>query len=480
MNQKYSEIRKSLLNGEVSCIKIVTDYLNRIDRYRNLNAWVTVFDKQKLLDRAEVIDQKIKTGKQGKLAGMVIAVKDAIMVRNERNTCGSQILKNYISPYDATVVERLESEDAIIIGKANLDEFAMGSSNENSAFGPVLHPSDTTKVPGGSSGGSAVCVAAGMAMASLGSETGGSVRLPASFCGLTGLKPTYGRVSRYGLSAFASSFDQIGPMANNVSDIALVTEIIAGYDPKDSTTSPRSVTVYSEELMNPVKSIRIGVPKEYFTEGIDPDVEQAVRIAIDRLRQNGAEITDISLPHSEYGIATYYILTTAEASSNLARYDGVRYTHRSAISDNMLDMFTHSRSEGFGPEVKRRIMLGTYVLSAGYYDAYYKKAQKVRTLIKRDFERVFSGPDAVDCIIAPTSPTTAFKIGEKLNDPLSMYLSDIFTVNVNLAGIPSLSVPCGTDRNNMPIGLQIMANHFNESMCFRAGKLIEQQLDEAF
>lgn len=474
MKKSFAELQHSLKTHVLTCSAVVDDYLSEIESKKSLNALITVFDRQKLLSRAEQIDRKIQTGTQGRLAGMIVAVKDAIMVKNERNTCGSRILRDYVSPYDATVVERLELEDAIIIGKANLDEFAMGSSNENSAFGSVMHPEDHSRVPGGSSGGSAVCVAAGMAMASLGSETGGSVRLPASFCGLAGLKPTYGRISRYGLSAFASSFDQIGPMANNVDDLALVTEIIAGHDPKDSTTSTHPVDSYSAKTDLPIDSIRIGVPKEYFIDGIDPDIEKAVREVINRLKERGATIVDISLPHSEYGIATYYILTTAEASSNLARYDGVRYTHRSAESENMMEMFINSRSEGFGPEVKRRIMLGTYVLSSGYYDAYYKKAQKVRTLIKRDFERVFTGPESVNCILAPTSPTTAFKIGEKLNDPLSMYLSDIFTVNVNLAGIPSLNVPCGRDHQNLPIGIQVMAPHFCETMCFRVGRLIEK------
>ncbi len=476
MKNTYAELRKSLLNKEISCRDIVLHYLNEIRKHQDLNAWVTVFAEQKLLSRADQIDRKIREGNAGRLAGMTIAVKDAIMVKDERNTCGSRILENYATPYDATVVERLEAEDAIILGKANLDEFAMGSSNENSAYGPVLHPLDPERVPGGSSGGSAVCVASGMALASLGSETGGSVRLPASFCGIVGLKPTYGRVSRYGISAFASSFDQIGPMAKTVEDAARVTEVIAGLDPKDSTTADLPVDPYIDELANPVTPLRVGVPKEYFIGGIDPETEKTVRNLIDRLAKNGAEIVDISLPHSEYGIATYYILTTAEASSNLARYDGVRYTRRSDNSETMMDMFVRSRSEGFGAEVKRRIMLGTYVLSAGYYDAYYRKAQRVRTLIKRDFEKVFTGPSAVDCILAPTSPSTAFKIGEKLNDPLAMYLSDIFTVNVNLAGIPSLSIPCGTDLNNLPIGIQVMAPHFRESMCFRVGRMIENNV----
>lgn len=474
MNWTYSEIRRKLLNGETDCEQIVRDYLRHIDCNRHLNAYITVFSEDKLKARCSVVQRNIHNNQAGALAGMVIAVKDAIMVKNERNTCGSRILENYVSPYDATVVQRLEAADAIIIGKANLDEFAMGSSNENSAFGPVKNPMDPERVPGGSSGGSAVCVAANMATASLGSETGGSVRLPASFCGIVGLKPTYGRVSRYGLAAFASSFDQIGPMANTVEDVAAVTHVMAGWDEKDSTTSKNPVPDYSESLTKGVRNLRIGIPREYFIDGMQPDVENAVKTTIEKLSKAGAEIVNVSLPHTEYGIATYYILTTAEASSNLARYDGIRYTRRSGKPASAAEAFVRSRSEGFGAEVKRRIMLGTYVLSAGYYDAYYRKAQKVRTLIKSDFDRVFQGPAKVDCILAPTSPTTAFKIGEKTDDPLAMYLSDVFTVNINIAGVPSLSVPCGKDAAGLPIGIQAIAGRFDEAMCFRVGRAIEQ------
>ncbi|NUM80515.1 Asp-tRNA(Asn)/Glu-tRNA(Gln) amidotransferase subunit GatA [bacterium] len=470
MNLTYSEIRNNLEHGRSTCRTIVENYLSTIESQKKLNAFITVFDREKLLKRADAIDARFKSGKAGRLAGMIVAVKDAIVVKDERSTSGSKILENYISPYNATVIERLENDDAIIIGKTNLDEFAMGSSNENSAYGPALNPIDPTRVPGGSSGGSAVAVAAGLATTALGSETGGSVRLPASFCGVVGLKPTYGRVSRYGLSAFASSFDQIGPIGNNVADTALIASVISGLDAHDTTTANIPVADYFSEIKKNVKGLKIGIPKEYFGQGIQKEVEEAVQQTIKRLVSAGAEPVEISLPHTEYGIATYYILVTAEASSNLARYDGVRYTHRSADSKTINDVFVKSRSEGFGPEVKRRIMLGTYVLSAGYYDAYYKKAQKVRTLIKKDFVDAFS---KVDCIVAPTSPTVAFKLGEKTDDPLSMYLSDVYTVNINIAGNPSLSVPCGKNSNNLPIGIQIIAKDFEEAMCFRVAQTIE-------
>ncbi len=467
--ESYSELRKLLDNGS-SCKDIVKSYLKTIDEKKSLNAFISVLTEEKLMKRADTVDKKITEKKAGRLAGMVIAIKDAIVVKDERATGGSKILEHFISPYSATVIDRLEAEDAIIIGKTNMDEFAMGSSNENSAYGPALNPVDPSRVPGGSSGGSAVSVAAGMSTTSLGSETGGSVRLPASFCGVVGLKPTYGRISRYGLMAFASSFDQIGPIGNTVEDVARVTEVIAGLDERDSTTSAMPVSDYLAELKKDVRGLRIGVPKEYFGSGLDPEVEKRTREVIDHLKKQGAQIIDISLPHTEYGIATYYILATAEASSNLARYDGVRYTHRTKEGKNLSDMFIKSRSEGFGPEVKRRIMLGTYVLSAGYYDAYYKKAQKVRTLIKHDFTEAFK---SIDAIIAPISPTTAFKFGEKANDPLAMYLSDVYTVNINIAGNPAISVPCGFDSHKMPIGIQVIAKDFDEAMCFRLGHAIE-------
>lgn len=471
MHKTFSQISEDLKSGATNCETIVSQYLDSIKSQSALNAFIHVLPYEKTIARAKHIDAKVKSGQYGRLAGMVVAVKDAIVVKDENATAGSQILKNYVSPFSATVIERLENEDAIVIGKANMDEFAMGSSNENSSFGPALNPLDTSRVPGGSSGGSAVAVAAGLSTTSLGSETGGSVRLPASFCGVVGLKPTYGRISRYGLIAFASSFDQIGPMGLTVEDTARLTHVIAGIDHRDATSASSPVPNYTDELKKGVKGLRIGIPKEYFGQGLDPEIRAGIEKTIEKLSKEGAVFSDIALPHTEYGIATYYILVTAEASSNLARYDGVRYGHRSTKSVTMADMFIKSRSEAFGEEVKRRIMLGTYVLSAGYYDAYYKKAQKVRTLIKKDFTQVFS--QGIDCILAPTSPTVAFKFGEKSNDPLAMYLSDVYTVNINIAGNPAISVPCGKNSENMPYGVQIIGKDFDESMCFRVGAAIE-------
>lgn len=471
VTKSFKTLHDELMTNQTSCESIVRDYLSTIDVKCKLNAMITVEDAESLIGKAQRIDSKVASGQAGPLAGMVVAVKDAIVVKNMRHTAGSRILSSYTSPYSATVIERLESSDAIIIGKANMDEFAMGSSNENSAYGPVLHPLDPTRVPGGSSGGSAVAVAAGMATTALGSETGGSVRLPASFCGVVGLKPTYGRVSRFGLTAFASSFDQIGPIANTVADVAIVTEHIAGHDPRDATTSMVPVDDYEKMIGHGVKGLRIGVPHEYFGDGMDPAVRDRMEEMVNKLSREGALVEDVSLPHTEYGVATYYILITAEASSNLARYDGVRYSHRSNRNETTRDVFVNSRSEGFGPEVKRRIMLGTYVLSAGYYDAYYRKAQQVRTLIKKDFTDVFSR--GFDVLLAPTSPTVAFRLGEKLDDPLAMYLSDIYTVNTNIAGLPALSVPCGFDPQGLPIGIQVIGPEFGESICFRTGAAIE-------
>ncbi|HND77570.1 MAG TPA: Asp-tRNA(Asn)/Glu-tRNA(Gln) amidotransferase subunit GatA [bacterium] len=471
MHKTFSQISENLKSGATNCETIVSQYLDSIKSQSALNAFIHVLPYEKTIARAKHIDAKVKSGQYGRLAGMVVAVKDAIVVKDESATAGSQILKNYVSPFSATVIERLENEDAIVIGKANMDEFAMGSSNENSSFGPALNPLDTSRVPGGSSGGSAVAVAAGLSTTSLGSETGGSVRLPASFCGVVGLKPTYGRISRYGLIAFASSFDQIGPMGLTVEDTARLTHTIAGIDHRDATSASSPVPNYTDELKKGVKGLRIGIPKEYFGQGLDPEIRAGIEKTIEKLSKEGAVFSDITLPHTEYGIATYYILVTAEASSNLARYDGVRYGHRSTKSVTMADMFIKSRSEALGEEVKRRIMLGTYVLSAGYYDAYYKKAQKVRTLIKKDFTQVFS--QGIDCILAPTSPTVAFKFGEKSNDPLAMYLSDVYTVNINIAGNPAISVPCGKNSENMPYGVQIIGKDFDESMCFRVGAAIE-------
>ena len=391
---------------------------------------------------------------------MVIAIKDVLAIKDKPLTCSSKILENFNSLYTATAVQKLIDEDAIIIGKTNCDEFAMGSSNENSHFGVVKNPVNREYVPGGSSGGSAAAVAANLCDVSFGTDTGGSIRQPASFCGVYGLKPSYGRVSRYGLTAFASSFDSIGAFANNIDDIALVHEVISGFDPNDSTSENIEVPNYSSFSKN-LENIKIGIPKEYFGEGLNPEIKDSINQQIEAIKSKGFEIVEISLPKTEYAIATYYILITAEASSNLARYDGARYGYRTNDKVNLKQMYTKSRSEGFGKEVKRRIMLGTYVLSAGYYDAYYKKAQQVRRLIQEDFKKAF---ESVDIILAPTTPTTAFKIGEKTEDPLEMYLGDIYTTSANLAGIPGINIPIGNDSKGLPIGMQLMADQFEEDL----------------
>jgi len=399
-----------------------------------------------------------------------VAIKDVMCTRGVRTTAGSKILGNFIPPYDATAVARLEGAGAVVLGKLNCDEFAMGSSNENSAFHPVRNPHDTSRVPGGSSGGSAAAVAADMAVAALGSDTGGSIRQPASFCGVVGLMPTYGRVSRYGLIAFASSLDHIGPITRTVKDAALVLRTIAGRDPMDSSSADVPVADYVAELDKPVRGLKIGVAKEYFGEGLDSEVRKSVDDAIQKLAELGCVIVPVSLPHTEYAIPTYYIVATAEASSNLARFDGVRYGYRANNARALSDMYRRTRDQGFGAEVKRRIMLGTYALSAGYYDAYYLKAQKVRKLLTRDFEEAFK---KVDAIVTPTSPTAAFKVGEKANDPLAMYLADIYTVTADLAGIPGISIPCGKTRENLPIGLQILGKHFDEATILRIAHAYE-------
>ncbi|KAA3604602.1 MAG: Asp-tRNA(Asn)/Glu-tRNA(Gln) amidotransferase subunit GatA [Calditrichaeota bacterium] len=450
----------------------VKKYLKKIDENSHLNAFITVAENY-ALEQAKIVDEKIKNRTAGKLAGLVISLKDLICTKGIRTTAGSKILENFIPPYDASLVKNLKNEDAVIIGKNNLDEFAMGSSNETSAFGKVLHPLDNSLVPGGSSGGSAVSVAAGLSRVSLGSETGGSIRQPAAFCGVVGLKTTYGRVSRYGVTAFASSFDQVGPIGKTVEDVARVTEVISGFDKMDSTSAPNSVPDYTQFLNQDVKGLKMGVLKECFDEGVDPEIKKSVLETIELLRKNGAEIKEVSLPLLKYGIATYYILTTAEASANLARYDGIRYTYRNGEAKGLDEVYVKSRSEGFGTEVKRRIMLGTYVLSAGYYDAFYAKGQKVRTLMQKEMNETFAG---LDCILAPTTPNLPFKAGEKLDDPLKMYLNDIFTVSANLTGIPSLSVPCGNAKNGLPIGIQIMAKSFDEGMTFRVGDFIEKNI----
>jgi aspartyl-tRNA(Asn)/glutamyl-tRNA(Gln) amidotransferase subunit A len=405
------------------------------------------------------------------LAGVPVGIKDVMVTRGVRTTAGSKILGNYIPPYDCTAVRRLEAAGAVVLGKLNCDEFAMGSSNENSAWKPVRNPRDLSRVPGGSSGGSAAAVAADMAVATLGSDTGGSIRQPASFCGVVGLKPTYGRVSRYGLIAFASSLDHIGPLTKTVKDAATVLRTIAGRDPMDSTSAELPVPDYVAELEKPVPGLKIGVAKEYLGEGLDPEVRRALDEAVAKLRSLGCEIVEVSLPHTQYAIPAYYLVATAEASSNLARFDGVRYGHRAGDARTLSEMYRRSRDQGFGPEVKRRIMLGTYALSAGYYDAYYLKAQRVRTLLTSDFEQAFS---KVDAIVTPTSPTAAFKLGDKVDDPLAMYLADIYTVTANLAGIPGISIPCGETKEKLPIGLQILGRHFDEATILRVANAFEQ------
>lgn len=422
-----------------------------------LNSFLSI-EREHAIERAENLDENANENQP--LRGFAIAVKDNICTKGMRTSCGSQILNNYKAQYDATAVEKLTEAGAVIVGKTNMDEFAMGSSNENSAFGIVRNPWDTERVPGGSSGGSAVAVASGVVRASLGSETGGSVRQPASFCGIAGLKPTYGRISRYGLVAFASSLDQIGIFGQTSKDIADVLSVIAGRDSRDATTADVEVPNYVEELSQDLKGRKIGVPRALFGEGLEDDVRNAVEKSIGNYKDLGAEIVDVELPYSKYSIAVYYIICTAEASSNLARYDGVRYGFRAEDAHELREMYFKTREEGFGAEVKRRIMLGTYVLSSGYYDAYYSKAQKVRTLIKRDFQNAFSKCDA---ILTPTSPTVPFKIGEKSDDPLAMYLSDIYTASANLAGIPGINVPCGISSEGLPIGLHLLGNYWSEN-----------------
>jgi aspartyl-tRNA(Asn)/glutamyl-tRNA(Gln) amidotransferase subunit A len=465
----FESIKKELAAGSTTCEGITQEYLVAIEKKHNLNALLSVFP-DKALERSRSVDKKLQAGKAGPLAGMVVSIKDAICIKDERVTCGSKILDDFVSLYDATVIERLRNADAVIIGKNNMDEFAMGSSTENSAFGRVKLPQDEDRVPGGSSGGSAVAVSAGLSTTSLGSDTGGSIRQPASFCGVVGLKPTYGRVSRYGLVAYASSFDTIGPIALTTKDAAAVLQVIAGHDNKDSTSAFVPVPDYLSRMTKDIKDLRVGIPKEYFGDALNPEIRQAIENKIDLLRKNGARIEQIDLPHTDYTIAAYYILATAEASSNLARYDGARYGFRSEGSRELADMYIRSRSQGFGAEVKRRIMLGTYVLSAGYYDAYYRKGQKIRRLIKEDFDKAF---EKVDCLITPTSPSTSFKAGEKTDDPLQMYLSDIYTTSANLAGIPAISIPCGCDHQKLPIGIQILGKQFDEANLFRIADFLE-------
>ncbi len=502
-----SELQQALKAKKTTLPEITRQYLDEIEKSnKKINA-VIQYNAEEALTQAKKIQQKVADNRAGKLAGCVISIKDLICEKGKSTTCASEILSNFKSVYDATVIKKLKKEDALLLGRTNMDEFAMGSSNENSIYGPVKNPYDHNKVSGGSSGGSAAAVAAAFCTAALGSETGGSIREPASFCGVVGIKPTYGRVSRHGLVAFASSLDCIGPFADTLSDAALLLEVICGHDNNDATSSYKSVPPYHKAVQNPESGIKIGVPDEYFSDGLDPEIRKGIKDKLDALEADGAELVPVQLPHMKYAISTYYILSTAEASSNLARYDGIRYGKRSDIDEveedlakekaameeqmvlvdgkeramlaerldsvdsTLARLYKKSRTDGFGEEVKRRIMLGTYVLSSGYYKAYYAKAQKVRQRIKHDFINVF---DKVDVIASPTTPTTAFNIGEKTEDPLSMYLNDLYTASANLAGICAISVPAGTHSNGMPFGIQFMGDAFEEEKILNAGRLIER------
>jgi aspartyl-tRNA(Asn)/glutamyl-tRNA(Gln) amidotransferase subunit A len=468
------EAAAKLRQREISSHELTAAVFDRIMATEDkVHSYITLC-REAALQQAEHADGLFKKGNDlSPLAGIPIALKDNFLTLGIRTTCASKILNNFIPPYDSTAVKKIYSAGAVITGKTNLDEFAMGSSAENSAFFPTRNPWNRDRVPGGSSGGSAAAVAVDQCIAALGTDTGGSIRQPAACCGIVGLKPTYGRVSRYGIIAFASSMDQVGPLTKDVTDGALMLEVIAGYDPADSTSVKHAVPRYSEALTGEINGLRLGVPKEYFVSGMQREVEQAVRKAIRLLEQNGAVLEEISLPHTEYAVAVYYLVATAEASSNLARYDGMRYGHRARGKD-LTETYMLSREEGFGPEVKRRIMLGTYALSAGYYDAYYLKAQQVRALIKKDFDEAFQRCHA---IITPTAPTTAFKLGEKTQDPLAMYLSDIDTISVNLAGLPALSLPCGFDSDGLPIGMQIIGKHLDEPTILRIAYSYEQSTE---
>jgi aspartyl-tRNA(Asn)/glutamyl-tRNA(Gln) amidotransferase subunit A len=465
------QLHQKLKNKQLSSVEVTKGFLDRIRSVdSSINSFITV-TPELALAQAAAADTRIASGDCMPLTGIPIALKDIFLTDGIRTTCGSKMLENFIAPYDATAWNSLKEQGAVLLGKLNQDEFAMGSSNENSAFGAVRNPWDTSRTPGGSSGGSAACVAARQAIATLGTDTGGSIRQPASHCGCVGLKPTYGRVSRYGVIAYASSLDQVGPVTRDVTDCAMLLQAISGHDPKDSTSISTPVPDYSSALKNDIKGMKIGLPKEYFLEGLDKDVQKAMDEAIGQLKALGAEFVELSLPHTKYAVACYYLIATAEASSNLARYEGVRFGHRTAKDGNLIEMMMQSRSEGFGSEVKRRIMLGTYALSSGYYDAYYLKAQKVRTLIMNDFIKAFQ---SVDLIMTPVAPTPAFKIGEKTSDPLQMYLSDIYTIPVNLAGICGISVPAGFSTDGLPIGLQLIGRPFGEETLLHAAYAFEQ------
>jgi aspartyl-tRNA(Asn)/glutamyl-tRNA(Gln) amidotransferase subunit A len=466
-----AELRAGIVAGSTRATELAASYYERIEAVNPLLNVYLSLTKERALEQAERVDDAAAKGDPlGPLAGIPVGIKDVLVMKGAPATAGSRILEGYQPPYDATAVAKLEAAGAVLLGKLNCDEFAMGSSTENSAYGPVRNPVDTERVPGGSSGGSAAAVAANLAVAALGSDTGGSIRQPASFCGVVGVLPTYGRVSRYGLIAFASSLDRVGPFAANVRDAATLLGVIAGHDPKDATSSPAPVPDFAAESDKPVEGLRIGVPAEYFAEGLDPEVRAAIEKGIAALKAAGCKIKPVSLPHTKYAVPTYYLIATAEASANLARFDGVRYGYRSPSSDTLSAMYRHSRDEGFGAEVKRRIFLGTYALSAGYYDAYYLKAQQVRRILAEEYLRAFA---EVDAIVTPTAPTAAFKLGEKTGDPLAMYLADIYTVTASLAGICGVTVPCGATKSGLPVGMQVLAAHLNEGTAFRVARAVE-------
>lgn len=472
-NLTIHELQDMLAKGQVSAVEVTRAVLDRIEAVEEtVNAYITL-EPEKALQQAAAADELLKEGSGGPLCGIPISIKDVLCTKGIRTTCGSRILENFVPPYDATTVEKLKKAGGVLIGKVAMDEFAMGSTSENCALGIPKNPWNPGYICGGSSGGSAATVAADECIASLGTDTGGSIRQPASHCGVVGLKPTYGRVSRYGLVAFASSLDQVGPITKDVTDCAIMMNVISGYDPNDSTSVDLPVPNFRNTLTDGLQGMKIGIPKEYFSEGLDSEVKQAVLQGVDLLREAGAETVEVSLPHTDYCVAVYYLIAPAEASSNLARYDGVRYGFREAASNSLLEMYRNTRSQGFGDEVKRRIIIGTYALSSGYYDAYYKKASQVRTLIAEDFKKAF---DSCDVLVSPVSPTPAWKLAEKLDDPLSHYLSDILTISANLAGIPGISVPCGFSQAGLPIGMQIQAAHFQEEKLLKAAFNLEQRL----
>jgi aspartyl-tRNA(Asn)/glutamyl-tRNA(Gln) amidotransferase subunit A len=473
IEKTVAELSAALRRKEISSVELTRLFLERIDKYKDLNAFITV-DADRTLSQAKVSDERLARGANNPLTGIPVAQKDIFCADGWRTTCGSRILSNFVAPYNATTVDKFNQAGVVCLGKTNMDEFAMGSSNETSYYGVVKNPWNPALVPGGSSGGSAAAVAARLAPAATGTDTGGSIRQPAALCNLTGLKPSYGRVSRYGMIAFASSLDQGGPIARTAEDAALLLNVMAGFDPRDSTSVDEPVPDYTKSLNNDIKGLRIGLPKEYFSQGLNPEVMKVIESAIAEFKKLGARVVDVTLPNSQLAIPCYYVLAPAEASSNLSRFDGARYGYRAKDYTDLMDMYCKTRAEGFGAEVKRRIMIGTYALSAGYYDAYYLKAQKLRRLIAEDFRKAF---EACDVIMGPTSPTTAFKIGEKSDDPVAMYLNDIYTVPTNLAGLPGMSIPAGFDSRDLPVGLQLIGKYFDEARLLNVAHRYQQVTD---